>query len=149
MNVKDNMKPIVILPPGAMTDDNMTMLRENGLCVVVAENPPAVKFLDPITAVIGRTAVESAAIELSRKVLNPESYARYAAGAGPSRAGWAAIYIDILVKGTSLQPGPTEQELQQEAFDSEKYEELRRLAREEAKEERAAAKAAKKDKLNK
>lgn len=84
MNEEIRMKPIIILPPGTMTDENIAMLRDNGLSVVV--------------------------------------------------------------NGTPLQPGPTKEEREQDVFDSAKLDELRRLAREEAKAERAAAKAAAKGK---
>lgn len=49
-----------------------------------------------------------------------------------------------MARGTPLDPQATEREdREQYIFDSAKAEEIRKLAREEAKEERAAAKAAK------
>lgn len=128
-------KPIIILPPGAMSDANMKMLRDNELCVVVAKNPARVKFVDPIPSISSRTQIEDAAIKLSRKILNPGFWST-----DSTRAEMTRAFIDILVQGTPLQAGPTREELEKKAFDNEKFDELRRLAREEAKAERKAAK---------
>lgn len=46
------MKPIIILPPNTMTDENIQLLRDNDLCVVVAEDPAAVKFIDPLPTML-------------------------------------------------------------------------------------------------
>ncbi len=64
------MKPIIIIPEGAMSAESIKELRDNGICVVEAKDPACVKFLDPIPAAQGRTNVEDAAIQLSRKILN-------------------------------------------------------------------------------
>ena len=133
------MKPMIILPPDAMSAEDVDLLRANGLCVVVAKEPSLVKFMDPIPAVSSRTAVENAAIQLSRKIIGKG----YWTSTG-TRESLAALYVDLLVAGTSLDPRPSKQEREQEIFDVEKAEELRRLARQEAKAERDAAFAAKK-----
>jgi hypothetical protein len=52
------MKPIVILPPGAMSKEDIDRLRNNNLCVVEAQEPGLVKFLDPIPAISSRTEIE-------------------------------------------------------------------------------------------
>jgi hypothetical protein len=54
-------------------------------------------------------------------------------------------FIDIIVKGTPLDPDPdpTQQEIEEHVFDEEKLEELRRLAREEARAQYAAEQAEK------
>lgn len=129
------MKPIIILPPETMDAENIAMLRDNGLCVVEAKNPAAVKFVDPIPAASCRTTIEDAAIKLSRKLLNGDLVGQ------DYRKNIAALFFDILAKGTPLDPNPTQAELEKRAFEIEKMDELRRLAREEAKQERAAAKA--------
>lgn len=128
------MKPIMILPPGAMDDENVKLLRENDLCVVIAKEPAAVKFLDPIPAASSRTDIEEAAIQLSRRLLRGELVG------DQYRSNIARLYVDLLVKGTPLDPGRTKAEIEKEIFDDAKCTELRRLAREEAKAERAAAK---------
>jgi hypothetical protein len=56
------MKPMIILPPGVMDDENIKLLRENDICVVVAEDPAKVRFVDPIPAASNRAQMEQAAI---------------------------------------------------------------------------------------
>jgi hypothetical protein len=131
------MKPIIILPPDTMSDEDVQRLRDNGLCVVEAKEPSLVKFMDPIPAVIGRTAVEDAAIQLSRKILRKDFWS-----SEDTRKIIATQFFDILAKGTKLDPLPSKQETERILFDDAKQSELCRLAREEAKAERAAKKAA-------
>lgn len=132
------MKPVIILPPDTMSAEDVECLRQNGLCVVTAKEPSLVKFMDPIPAVVGRTAVEDAAIRLSRKVLHPNTWS-----SDSTRKDIATMYIDLLIQGTPLDPKPLKQEREQEIFDDAKRLELQRLAREEAKAEREAAKKVK------
>lgn len=138
MSDADNMKPIIILAPGVMSDTDKQMLRDNGLCVVEAADPSKVKFVDPIPSAVQRTKIETAAIQLSRILLTSDN------GYRASREDVCKIYVEALIKGTPLQSGPTQEERERDYFNNEKRLELQRLAREEAKEERAAAKAAKK-----
>ena len=133
-----NMKPIIILPPDTMEPDAIQELRDNGLCVVVAKEPSRVKFLDPIPAVAGRTAVEQAAVLLSRKILNQGFWTSES-----TRKEVATAYVDILVKGTRLDPKGTPDENYEAIFNEEKAEEFRRLAREEARALRKAQKTPK------
>lgn len=136
------MKPIIILPPGAVSKEDIDRLRENDLCVVEAAEPALVKFVDPIPCISSRTQIEDAAIQLSRRVMSRDFWAN-----GPlseSRAHCVRSFVEFLVAGTPLDPNPSQQELEREVFNFAKADELRRLAREEAKAERAAAKAAKK-----
>lgn len=126
------MKPIIILPPGVMSESNITMLRENELCVVEATEPSAVKFIDPIPAASSRTQIENAAIQLSRRLLNGERISN----SYEYKSTFAALFVDILIKGTPLDSGPTKEEIERAIFDDAKAVELRRLAREEAKKER-------------
>lgn len=135
------MKPIIILPPDAMSEEHIKLLRENELCVVVAKNPAVVKFVDPLPVITQRTKVEAAAIALSRKVLNPGFWT-----SNDTRQLMAQTYVDILINGTPLQKGPTQEELEKEIFDEAKRDELCKLAREEAKAEREAARKVKADK---
>ena len=128
------MKPIIILPPDAISKEDIQLLRDNNLCVVVAADPSLVKFVDPIPAVACRNEMEMAAIKLSRKLLNGELVGN------DYKKNVAALYVDILVRGTALDSNGTKQEQEQVYFDSVKRDELNRLAREEAKAERAKAK---------
>lgn len=131
------MKPIIILPPDKMSPDDIKMLRDNEICVVVASDPSAIKFLDPIPAASSRTKIEDAAIRLSRKILNTGCYDEN------TRANFARMYVELLAEGTPLDSKPSQAEQERQIFDAEKRNELQRLAREEAKAERAAAKAVK------
>lgn len=135
----DRMKPIIVLPEGTMKAEDIAKLTDNGLCVVEAKNPALVKFVDPIPSAAQRTKVEDAAIQLSRKLLNGFGYNN----GYISPAGVASLYVHLLVNGTPLDSKKTQSEIDQEVFDDEKHRELRRLAREDAKSERAAIKAAK------
>lgn len=136
------MKPMIILPPNAMSSEHMKLLRENHICVVTAKNPAEVKFVDPIPAVSSRSKIEDAAIRFSRKVLNQGYWST-----DSTRKELSATFFEILVNGTPLDPKPSQKEQEQKAYDFERIEEMRRLAREDAKAERAAlkAKAVKKD----
>jgi hypothetical protein len=138
------MKPIIILPPNEMSDHNINMLRENGLCVVVAKHPAAVKFVDPLPAVSSRTQIEDAAIRLSRKLLSDQG-TNYDYN---TKAAFSRMYVQLLVAGTPLDPEPTQQEIEKRVFDETKLDELRKLARDEAKAERLEAKKAKQQPAN-
>jgi hypothetical protein len=131
------MKPIIILPPKTVSAEDIKALRDNGICVVEAKNPAAVKFVDPIPAASCRTAIEDAAIKLSRKLLHGELVGH------DYKKNIAALYVDLLVEGTPLSAQPTQAEREKKFFDQEKLEELRKLARQEAKAERDAAKTTK------
>ncbi len=132
------MKPIIILEPGVMSEADVTLLRENHLCVVVATNPATVKFVDPIPAVSQRDKIESSAIMFSRKILaqgcwnNPDF-----------RKTLTEMFMDVLISGTPLDPKPSQTEMEKRAYDEARLDEQRRIAREEVKAEKAAAKAAK------
>ena len=132
------MKPIIILPPELMEREDIEILRENGICVVVAKDPAAIRFIDPIPSISSRTEIENAAIQLSRKVMSRGYWT-----APDIRKEVVTTFVELLVKGSALDPNPTRAEKETEIFDQAKIEELRKLAREEAKAERIAAKVAK------
>jgi len=131
----DSMKPIIIIPPGEINSTNLEMLRKNGLCVVVAKHPEKVKFIDPIPAASSRTQMEDAAIKLSRKIMAHGFW-----NTPSTRDEMCRCFIDLLVEGTPLDPRGTQEEREREIFNQTKRDELCRLARQEAKEEREAAK---------
>ena len=135
------MKPIIILPEGAMSAEAIKALNDNGICTVEAKNPAAVRFLDPIPSAAERTKIEDAAIQLSRKILNRNTFMKYGSSEQLSHADICRLFTDAIVNGTKLDSLPTQAEIEKDFFDTAKASELRQLAREEAKAERAAAKA--------
>src|SRR5690349_8957379 len=98
------MKPIMLLPPETIDDEGIKLLRENGLCVVVAKDPARVKFLDPIPSIAQRTKIEDTAIRLSRKLLDRDTFVGGSPGYAKSfsRSEIAQMFVDLLVAGTPL-----------------------------------------------
>jgi len=73
------MKPVIILPIGKVTRKDIRELRKNNFCVIEAEDPGAVRFLEP--PLHGYSANEVAAMKLCRYLLsknNQYSLDRYA-----------------------------------------------------------------------
>ena len=136
------MKPMIILPPDLMSEQDIKVLRENGICVVVATDPAKVRFVDPLPAVSSRTDIENAAIKFSRVLLNRQ-WGDVSSSGCIGISEFARIYLDCLLEGTPLSKAGTKEEQTQRYLDQVKLDELDRLAREEAKEERAAMKASK------
>lgn len=132
-----HMKPMIILPPDAMSDEDIQMLRNNGLCVVKSKIPANIKFIDPIPSVSCRTQIEDAAIKLSKMLVNGS----WTGSSCLNRSDFCRFFMEFLVNGTPLDPYPKEEQ-EKKIFDNAKAEELRRLAREEARAERAAKKKA-------
>jgi hypothetical protein len=141
----DGMRPMMILPPHALSQADIKKLNDNGICTVVAKNPGALKFVDPIPSVLQRSKMEDAAIKLSRKILN-RGHGPFDNYGNASRKDLIQTYVELLVDGTSLDPAGTIEERQQAIFEEEKEDELRRLAREEAKAVREAKKKAQEEK---
>jgi hypothetical protein len=134
---QSSIKPIILVPTGEMTAENLKLLNDNGICTVECKNPALVKFLDPIPSSAQRGKIEQAAIQLFRKLIGVQDQTLY-------RSTIIEWYVKALAEGSSLQQGPTQEEQEAKMFADEKRWELQRLAREEAKAERAAIKAAKK-----
>ena len=135
------MQPMIILPPEMMSEQNILALRDNGICVVEAKDPSKIKFLDPIPAVSSRTGIENAAIQLSRCVLNGIGRCTIENGK-MDRVSIMRQYIDLLVIGTPLDPKPPREETERTTFDEERENEIRKIAREEARAERKEKKEA-------
>lgn len=132
------MKPIIIIPPGVMSASDIKKLEGNMLCVVVAKDPGKVKFLDPIPVSGNRDKIESAAIHLSRVLLNGQ-------WSGPSSLGKVDIcklFVDFLVSGTPLDSKGTIEEQCDNTYRQERLDEAIRMARADAKAEREAKKKA-------
>jgi hypothetical protein len=132
--MSDKMLPILILPPGVMSESDKKKLASNFVCVVTAKDPSKVKFLDPIPSVLERTKPEQAAIELSRKILGDEirrdDYGKI------GRYDILNLYISCLTKGTSLDTRPSQAEREETEYNEERLSEVRKLAREDARKQR-------------
>lgn len=137
------MKPILLIPPNTIGDDDVKSLRDNGLCVVTVTDPGAVKFLDPIPSMAQRTKVENAAIALSRKILEPNFFIQSGSWVSRSRTDVISVFLDVLIKGSELDPSPSVAEIERQVFTQVKREEVSKIAREEAREEAAARRAEK------
>ncbi len=136
------MKPMIVLPPNTMSKEDIEALRANDICVVVSKDPSKVKFVDPIPAVAQRGKIEMAAIKLSRLLISGR-WGNYTQSNQVDRADICRIYVDMLVEGTPLDERGTIEERVDRAYENEKLEEAKRLARADAKAEREAAKAKK------
>ena len=130
-------KPMIVLPPGVMSQSDIKKLEGNELCVVVAKEPGKVRFMDPIACQSSRTEMEWAAIKLSRLLLNKSMWNNPDARWGAD--DFTREFVAYLIAGTPLHRNGTLEEQNKEAFDLAKYDELQRLAREEAREERKKA----------
>lgn len=133
-----SMKPMIILKVGTMKAADIARLNANGLCVVEAKDPASVRFVDPIPVSAARTKIETAAIEFSRKVMAPGFWNQPG-----TRDEMTRTFVDLLVKGTRLDPKPSQEEVERNKYNDTRLDEVRRLAREDARKEHAAAKAAK------
>lgn len=126
---------MIIIPPDEMSVEDIERLRANGICVVECQHPERLKFVDAGA----NTSIEQAAIALSRKLMKKGFWQ-----SDDTRKTIAANFVDLLVLGTPLDPNAEARiEEERRLFEMEKEAELRRLAREEAKAEREAKKAAK------
>ena len=136
-----NMKPMIILPPDTMSKEDIQTLRDNDMCVVEATDPTKVKFVDPIPVSSSRTQIESAAIQLSRRILQYDSTTWNENCRMDAQKVWKT-FIDLVIAGSPLDPKPSKAEMEQQIFDSARADELRKIAREEARAERQSKKEA-------
>lgn len=144
MSDENKMRPIIILPPDFMSQEDIAKLEGNLLCVVVAKEPDKVKFVDPIPSISSRTKIEDAAIQLSRRLLTGRGFnfgKAYNSNNGVlSQREIAEIFCDILTQASPLQRDDTKDERKQAIYNVAFDEETRKLAREDAKRERDAKK---------
>ena len=82
--------------------------------------------------------IEQAAVQLSRILLNGTWGPQQEIG----RQKICSLFVECLVKGTKLDRNPTQQERESTIYNEIKEQEIRRLAREEARVEREAMKIA-------
>lgn len=94
MNEPKRVRPIIILPPDAMSEKDMEALRRNGVCVVTAKDPAAVRFTEPPP--YGYTLQEKAAIGLCRVLFDLSNAGTW------TRREIAERYAYILIEGTPL-----------------------------------------------
>ncbi len=133
------MKPIIIVQPGVMSKEDIQKLNDNELCVVEADDPAKVRFLDPIPAAADRSKVEQACIELSRILLN----GKWSGSSMLGKSDMRSLYYDCLINGTPLDPKPSIEELERTIIDEARKEELKKIGREEVRANYEAKKAAK------
>lgn len=143
ITVTSPMKPMMILPDDLMTQEQAGILRANGICVVTCKDPARVKFVDPLPVVTSRNEVENAAIRLCRMLMNWQwpNGVTFGDQTSIGKNTVAKMYVDLLLQGSSLDANGTKEEQEHKLYEKEKREELWRIAREDARAERAAAKA--------
>jgi hypothetical protein len=122
-----------------MAEKYIKALNDNDFCVVQAKDPSKIQFLDPIPAQSSRTKIDSAAIALSRIILNGQ-FEKYTTNGYVGRELAAKIFVDLVVKGSPLDPLGSTEERCQSAYIQSKIEESARLGREDARAERLAKK---------
>jgi len=123
---------MMIIPPDLMSETDRQLLNDNGICVVVAQDPGKVRFVDPLPVVSSRSQIEQAAIQLSRKLLNRKVF--NTDWSGEKEVSWiiAQAFAQLLTIGTPLSGEPTQAELEQKVYDETKLQEMRVLAKEDA-----------------
>ncbi len=134
------MKPMIIIPPGQMAQSEIKLLRDNDICVVVAKNPEKLKFVDPIPAISQRGEIETAAIKFTRLMLNPNMWNN--AEAHWDKGDMAKMFTKYLIEGSSLDSRGTKQEQEKSWYDQARRDEIEKIARTEAREERESKKKA-------
>ncbi len=96
---KPRMKPMMILPPDAVSRDNIKQLRDNGICVVIAKDPTVIKFIEPppFNYTSDYSQQEMAAIELSRRLLTSGGADDYW-----QKKNFTDLFVKILIEGSPL-----------------------------------------------
>jgi hypothetical protein len=90
MSENTRIKPVVVLAKGEVSKRDIKRLNDNGLCVVEANDPSKVRFIDPPPE--GYAVQERAAIQLFRSLMSRSGFSL-------SRAGLSELYADILLEG--------------------------------------------------
>lgn len=89
-------KPVIILPNGEMSREDIAQLREIGFCAVEAEHPDSVRFLAPPPESYGPQ--ERAAIKLARYIMSQSRGTQF------ERSSLVEKLAQCLIEGTPLQP---------------------------------------------
>lgn len=94
--MKERVRPVVIIEPGAMSKRDISRMNKAGITVVEAKNPPAIRFLDPPP--YDRDDQERAAISLCRVLLT-----QGATNTQYYRSTIAEMYVKLLMEGHPLE----------------------------------------------
>lgn len=86
-------KPVIILPTGKVSKADIRMLRKNGLCVIEAEDPSLIRFLEPPPGDYGPQ--EKAAIATCRHLMGQCEYL--------NGREIKALFANFIIKGTTLE----------------------------------------------
>lgn len=87
--------PILIVPKRSMTKADIRLLRLNGICVVEAQEPSAVRFIEP--PMMGYSHEERAAIKLSRFLMSMDNTSNCR-----DRHDIRSAFAHYVIQGTSL-----------------------------------------------
>lgn len=89
------MKPVIIITPDNLGEEDIKQLRDNGVCVVIAKDPSGLKYYDYTPKKIG--SMDQAAIDCFRTLLN--------AGKGWEhlQSNFGAMFAQRLIKGTDME----------------------------------------------
>lgn len=131
-----HMQPVMIIPSGTMSKDDIALLNANGICAVESKEPDKVKLLEPLECLSSRNEIEVAAIKCTQKLLNGELW-----NTKDTINQISGLFLDILKQGTMLDPRGSQAEQESQRQKQAKWAELEKLGREEAQAERAAVKA--------
>lgn len=133
---------MIFLAPDVMAESEIALLRDNGICVVVCKDPSQVKFVDPIPGASNRDKIETAAIRLSKILLNRQ-WGDYTTDGVIGINEFCRIYVDCLTKGTELDKTPSTQQQIEDARKKAVVNEAYEFALSEARASRARKKAEK------
>lgn len=95
MDTPARIKPVIILPPGMMSKEDIQEMRANGFCVVEAKKPDQVRFIEPPP--MGYSAQEKAAISLCRWLMRPDNKEHL------TRQDIGALLAHFFIQGSPLQ----------------------------------------------
>lgn len=116
------MKPMIVLPVGEVTPEDIQQLRDNGICVIEAKEPANVRFVEPLESSLGQDDFARAAIQLTRRILCGEV-------GGFAKGDCSKLLAEILIKGSPIDPAETPQEYAANLFDEFKDCEIAELAK--------------------
>lgn len=94
MSELKQMKPVVILPKGAMSKEDIQRLNDNDFVVVEAEAPEDVRFCEP--PAMGYSVQERAAISLCRYLMSNRSY-------NLNFGEISSLYAQFIIRGSPLE----------------------------------------------
>jgi hypothetical protein len=97
MNPDKRIRPVIIIPPKTLSKKDIKKMSENGFCVVEAEDPSKVRYLDTPPP-YDYSDQERAAIQLCKVLLS----------SGVPTTNWQKMtitekFIELLIKGSPLQ----------------------------------------------